>query len=304
MTTNTTNTTGMNNAAAISQTPPRRKNSALQTVGTVLFWCLIAVILFYVLFPFYWAIKTSLTPSGDLAQNALKWWPSSTTFDNYVQVFKGQPFARNLLNSLVVASGTVIISLLLAALSSYALGKFRFRFKTALMYTILGVSVFPQIAVLGGMFTTIRSLGLYNTWAGLMLSYMIFTVPFTVWVMTSFVRDIPNELEEAALVDGASPLQTLFRVLLPVMTPALITTGLLGFINCWNEYLFALTFTSSDSARTVPVSIGSFSGASIYENPFAQIMAASVVVTIPLIVLVLIFQKRIVSGLTAGAVKG
>ena len=282
----------------------KRQNSVLQVTGLVLFWIAVVVILFYVLFPFYWALKTSLTPSGELPQSALKWFPTNPTFQNYVLVFQGSAFARNLLNSLVVAAGTVIISLLLSALASYALGKFRFRGKTALMYIILGVSVFPQIAVLGGMYSTIRSLGLYNTWGGLILSYMIFTLPFTIWVLTSFVRQIPGELEEAALMDGATPLQTLFKVMLPVMLPALVTTGLLAFINAWNEYLFALTYTSDDSARTVPVAIGSFSGASQYANPFAQIMAASVIVTIPLIILVLVFQRNIVSGLTAGAVKG
>ncbi|WP_027481375.1 carbohydrate ABC transporter permease [Deinococcus pimensis] len=281
-----------------------RKNPVLNQIVQALFWVLVLIILFYVLFPFYWALKTSFTNPAELSKTALDWFPSSPTWENYRAVFQGQPFGRNLFNSLGVAAGTVIISLLLSVLSAYALGKFRFRFKSALMYIILGVSVFPQIAVLGGMYTTVRALGLYNTWGGLILSYMIFTLPFTVWVLTSFVREIPNELEEAAVVDGASPLQTLFRVMLPVMTPALVTTGLLGFIGAWNEFLFALTFTTTDVARTVPVAIGSFSGASQYENPFGQIMAASVIVTIPLIVLVLIFQRNIVSGLTAGAVKG
>jgi len=281
-----------------------RKQTPLQLLGQVLFWLIVVVVLFYVLFPFYWAIKTSLTSPVDLSRTALATFPDSITFQNYVDVFRGQPFGRNLLNSLVVAVGTVLISLALASLSAYALGKYRFRGKTALMYIILAVSVFPQIAVLGGMYSSIRALNLYNSTLGLMLSYLIFTLPFTVWVLTSFVREIPNELEEAAVVDGATPLQTLVQVLFPVMGPALVTTGLLAFINAWNEYLFALTLTSDDRARTVPVAIGSFSGASQYENPFAQIMAASVIVTIPLIILVLIFQRRIVSGLTAGAVKG
>lgn len=281
-----------------------KKNPILDRLGLVLFYIVVFIILFYVLFPFYWAVKTSLTSPAELSATALDWFPARPTFENYISVFQGQPFGRNLFNSFIVAAGTVVISLLLSVLAAYALGKFRFRFKAALMYIILAVSVFPQIAVLGGMYTTIRALGLYNQAAGLIIAYMIFTLPFTVWVLTSFVREIPNELEEAAVVDGASPLQTLFRVMLPVMTPALITTGLLGFIGAWNEYLFALTFTSDDSARTVPVSIGSFSGASQFENPFGQIMAASVIVTIPLIALVLIFQRNIVSGLTAGAVKG
>lgn len=281
-----------------------RKNSPLRLLGNVAFWVVVIIILFYVLFPFYWAINTSLKAPQTLSQTPIQYLPVQFHIQNYFDVFTNQPFGRNLFNSLIVAVGTVILSLLLSVLAAYALGRFRFRGKAVMMYTILAVSVFPQIAVLGGLFAFIREVGLYNTWGGLIFSYMIFTLPFTVWVLTSFVRDIPGELEEAALVDGATPLQTLFKVLLPVMTPALVTTGLLAFINAWNEFLFALTFTSDNNARTVPPAIGLFSGASQYESPFAQIMAASVIVTIPLIILVLVFQRNIVSGLTAGAVKG
>lgn len=269
-----------------------------------LFWAVGGLILFYVLFPFYWAVKTSLTAPGDLPRSALAWFPDHPTLRNFVDVFRGQPFARNLWNSLVVALSTVLLSLTLASLAAYALGKFRFRGKRTLLYAILAVSVFPQIALLPGLYTVVQGLGLYNTRGALVLSYLIFTLPFTVWTLTTFVRQIPDELEEAAVMDGASVLETLFRVLLPVMTPALVTTGLLAFINAWNEFLFALTFTFDNSSRTVPVAIGFFTGASHHEHPFARIMAASVVVTVPLIVLVLVFQRRIVSGLTAGAVKG
>jgi trehalose/maltose transport system permease protein len=169
---------------------------------------------------------------------------------------------------------------------------------------VLGVSMFPQIAVLSGMFELIRSLGLYNNLLSLTLSYMIFTLPFTVWVLTAFMRELPKELEEAAIVDGASPLTLVTRVFLPLMGPALVTTGLLAFIAAWNEFLFALTFTLSAEMRTVPVAIALISGASGHELPWGNIMAASIIVTVPLIALVLIFQRRIVSGLTAGAVKG
>ncbi len=218
--------------------------------------------------------------------------------------FKAQPFGRNLLNSLIVAAGTVLISLMLAAPAAYALGKFRFRGKRTLLYMILAVSVFPQIALLPGLYSVVKWLHLYNSWGALVLSYLIFTLPFTVWTLTAFVRQIPTELEEAAIVDGATPLVVLFRVLLPVMTPALVTTGLLAFINAWNEFLFALTFTSDNSARTVPVAIGMFTGGSEHESPFTLLMAGSVIVTVPLVALVLIFQRKIVEGLTAGAVKG
>lgn len=280
------------------------KNPVVRTVTLVFFWLVVAIVLFYVLFPFYWAIKTSLTSSARLSAEALQWFPGAPSFQNFRDVFTGAPFGRNLLNSVVVATGTVVLSLLLSVLAAYALGKFRFRGKTILMYLILAVSVFPQIAVLSGLYTMIQTFGLYNSWGGLILSYMIFTLPFTVWTLTAFVREIPTELEEAAYVDGASPLQTLFRVLLPVMTPALVTTGLLAFINAWNEFLFALTFTTDASAATVPPAIANFTGASQYESPFGLTMAASVIVTIPLIILVLVFQRNIVSGLTAGAVKG
>jgi trehalose/maltose transport system permease protein len=275
-----------------------------RAASELLFWLVVAIILFYVVFPFYWAVKTSFTPAGDLARTALHWFPDRPVLSNYVEVFRLQPFGRNLVNSLMVAVGTVLVSLLLSAPAAYALGKFRFQGKRSLMYVILAVSVFPQIAVLPGLYALVKWFHLYNTWGALILSYLIFTLPFTVWTLTTFMRQIPTELEEAAMLDGASPLATLFRVLLPVMAPALVTTGLLAFINAWNEFLFALTFTSDNSARTVPVAIGTFTGASQHESPFTLIMAASVVVTVPLIALVFIFQRKIVEGLTAGAVKG
>ena len=176
--------------------------------------------------------------------------------------------------------------------------------RTSLLMVILGVSMFPQVAVLSGMFELIRWLGLYNNLLGLTLSYLIFTLPFTVWVLTTFMRELPKELEEAAMMDGATPFATITRVFLPLMGPALATTGLLAFIAAWNEFLFALTFTLTNEMRTVPVAIALISGASAFELPWGRIMAASVIVTVPLILLVLVFQRRIVSGLTAGAVKG
>ena len=173
-----------------------------------------------------------------------------------------------------------------------------------LLMVILAVSMFPQIAVLSGLFELIRALGIYNTPWALIFSYTIFTLPFTVWVLTTFMRDLPIEIEEAAIVDGASPWIIITRVFMPLMWPALVTTGLLAFIGAWNEFLFALTFTSSNETRTVPVAIALLSGGSQYEIPWGIIMAASVIVTVPLIVLVLIFQRKIVAGLTAGGVKG
>lgn len=280
----------------------KRTNPGLYYLQRTLFYLLVIVITFYLLFPFAWALLTSFRKAADLFLPPLQFITASATLSNYTQVFANPSFQRGLLFSVIVAVISVLISLLLGSFAAYALGRFRFKGKSMVMYIILAVSVFPQIAVLGGLFTLVRATGLYNNPIALIFSYLIFTIPFTVWVLTSFVRDIPGELEEAALVDGASPLQTLFRVLFPVMMPALVTTGLLAFINAWNEYLFALTFTSSN--RTVPVVIANYSGASQYDQPWGQIMAASIVVTVPLIILVLVFQRNIVSGLTAGAVKG
>jgi trehalose/maltose transport system permease protein len=270
--------------------------------GRIGFYLLLAVIIFYTVFPFYWAIVSSLESGSALFQ--VDFWPPDPAWDNYVAVFREQPFGRNILNSIFVAVSTVLLSLVLAVLAAYALGRIQFRGRVPLLFTVLGVSMFPQIAVLSGMFELIRALGLYNNLVSLTLSYMIFTLPFTVWVLTTFMRELPRELEEAAIVDGARPYAVVTKVFLPLMGPALATTGLLAFIAAWNEFLFALTFTLSSEMRTVPVAIALISGASAHELPWGNIMAASVVVTVPLIILVLIFQRRIVSGLTAGAVKG
>jgi len=271
-------------------------------LGRIGFYLLLAAILFYTVFPFYWAIVSSLKAGSELFK--VEFWPSSPAWENYASVFKEQPFGRNILNSVFVAVSTVVLSLALAVAASYALGRIQFKGRTILLFTILGVSMFPQIAVLSGMFELVRAFGLYNNLLSLTLSYMIFTLPFTVWVLTTFMRELPKELEEAAVIDGARPLTIVTKIFLPLMGPALATTGLLAFIAAWNEFLFALTFTLSGEMRTVPVAIALISGASSYELPWGNIMAASVIVTVPLIILVLIFQRRIVSGLTAGAVKG
>lgn len=265
------------------------------------FWALILVIAVVALFPFYYAIVSSFRSSSELFEASLVAVPDVS---NYVAVFREQPFARNILNSVVVATAVVAISLLLGVTAAFALARVSFRGRGLLLLTILSVSMFPQVAVLSGMFELVRALGLYNALGGLILANLILTLPFTVWVLTTFMRDLPKELEEAAYADGASPIDVVFRVFMPLLWPALVTTGLLAFIAAWNEFLFALTFTLSNEMRTVPVAIALLTGGSQYELPWGNIMAASVVVTVPLVILVLIFQRRIVSGLTAGAVKG
>jgi trehalose/maltose transport system permease protein len=269
---------------------------------TVLFYALVVFIVVVSVFPFYYAILTSFKSGTDIFR--ITYWPVSFSFENYSAVLNQGSFPRNLLNSIFVSSVTVILALFLAVTAAFALSRVRFRGRGFLLMVILGVSMFPQIAVLAGLFEVIRALGIYNTPWALIFSYTIFTLPFTVWVLTTFMRDLPIEIEEAAIVDGASPWIIITRVFMPLMWPALVTTGLLAFIGAWNEFLFALTFTSSNDTRTVPVAIALLSGGSQYEIPWGIIMAASVIVTVPLVVLVLIFQRKIVSGLTAGGVKG
>jgi trehalose/maltose transport system permease protein len=271
-------------------------------LGRAAFWALIGLIVLYAAFPFYWAIVSSLKTGSSLFQVELI--PSRPTIANYIALFRDQPFARNILNSLIVATLATGISLLLSIPAAYALGRIRFRGRTAMLLAILSVSMFPQIAVLSGMFELVRALGLYDTLSGLVLSYLILTLPFTTWVLTAFMRELPVELEEAAIVDGAPPWRIVVSVFLPIMGPALVATGLLAFILAWNEFLFALTFTLSTEQRTVPVAIALISGAAAYELPWGRVMAASVIVTLPLLLLVLALQRRIVAGLTAGAVKG
>jgi trehalose/maltose transport system permease protein len=275
---------------------------ARRLLGRTLLYLLVAIIVVYTVFPFYWAIVSSLKEGSLLYR--VEAFPRSPAWGNYSAIFREQPFGRNILNSVAVSTGVVALSLLLAVTASYALGRIDFRGRTPLLLLVLSVSMFPQVAVLSGMFELVTWLGIYDTLWSLGLSYMILTLPFTTWVLTTFVRELPRELEEAALVDGARPWTIITRVFMPLMWPALATTGLLAFITAWNEFLFAITFTLSNTRRTVPVAIALISGASRFELPWGRVMAASVIVTVPLVILVLIFQRRIVSGLTAGAVKG
>lgn len=270
--------------------------------GRIGFYGLMAFIVFYAVFPFYWAIVSSLKSGSAIFKVELI--PSSPSLENYRALFVEQSFGRNILNSLIVAAGATLVSLVLAALAAYALGRMTFRGRATVLFAILGISMFPQIAVLSGLFELIRSFGLYNSLIGLVFSYLILTLPFTTWVLTTFMRELPRELEEMAAMDGASALRTLTEIFVPLMAPALAAAGLLAFILAWNEFLFALTFTLSNEQRTVPVAIALITGASAYELPWGRVMAASVIVTVPLILLVLVLQRHIVSGLIAGAVKG
>jgi trehalose/maltose transport system permease protein len=269
---------------------------------TAVYGVLSALVLVIALFPLVYMIGTSVKHGDALFDTSL--FPASPSLDNYRQLFRDQPFGAYLLNSALVAGGAVALSLAVSVLAAYALGRVSFRGRGVLMMCILGVSMFPQVAILSGLFELIRALGLYDNLGALVLSDLIFTLPFTIWILVTFMRELPGELEDAARVDGVGVFTLIFRIFLPLLRPALAATSLLAFVSAWNEFLFALTFTTSSSERTVPVAITMISGASSYELPWGTIMAASAIVTVPLVLLVMLCQRHIVSGLTAGAVKG
>lgn len=290
-----------------ARTAPRvRKKTAGEIVRRALFYLLLLVIAVYLLFPFYWALRSSITPTRELFETPVQYFPKHPTLDHYRNVFKSGQFIRALGNSAIVAGTVTILSLVVGAFASYALGRFHFRGRTPVLYIVLSMTMFPQIAVLGSLYQMISKFNLYNTLWALILTYMIFTLPFTVWVLTTFFQVMPRELEEAAYVDGATPFQTFYRVLLPLAAPGMVTTGLLAFISAWNEFLYALSFTQSPENRTVTLAIFYFEPTTVggFEIAWGQIMAATIIITIPLVVLTLIFQRRIIAGLTAGAVKG
>ncbi len=254
------------------------------------------------LFPFYWAIVSSLRDSAHIFSTNL--WPTEISFSNYKEVLSDTTFLCSFWNSAAVATLTAFLSLFVCLFAAYPLARRNFPGRKRILMLALSVTTLPQVAVLSGMFELIRIFDIYNEKSALILSYMIITVPFTLWVLTNFMNNIPKDIEEAAIIDGANQRTILIKVFLPILSPAIVTTGLLAFIAAWNEFLFALTFTLTNQARTVPVALALFSGASQHEVPYGLIMAASVLVTLPLIILVIIFQRRIISGLTAGSVKG
>jgi trehalose/maltose transport system permease protein len=302
-------------ARPVSRRRAFRKSRLGRTVFRSPFYLLVVVIFIYALFPFIWALRSAFTPDVDLFSTPLQWFPQNPTLDNFKGVFQESFFRHALINSTIVAGSVTLLSIAVGALAAYALGRFRFRGRSFVMYLMLSMTIFPQIAILGALYqmiTGFKIIGpihfphLYDTRWALIFTYLIFTLPFTVWVLTSFMRTLPRDLEEAAYVDGATPLQVFYKVLLPLIAPGLVTTGLLAFIAAWNEYLFALSFIQSPNNYTVPIGITSFVGksGSAFQDPWGEIMAATIIVTLPLIALVLILQKRILAGLTAGAVKG
>jgi multiple sugar transport system permease protein len=265
-------------------------------------WLSVAAIVLFCLFPFYWLINISLKTGGDLSSADVI--PPHPSLDNYTSIFKQSSFTRALGNSAIVSLTTTFIGVVVGSFAAYALARLKMRFKFPLLALVLSITTFPQIAIAAPLFRLWSNIGLYDTLVGLVIPYLTFALPLSIYILVSFFKEIPKDLEEAALVDGATHFEAFRKVVVPLAAPGLATTAILTFISAWNEFLLAFTLTSSPSARTVPVAIQQFSGSSQFEVPLGTQSAASIVISIPLIVLVLLFQKRIVAGLTAGAVKG
>lgn len=252
-------------------------------------------------FPFYWAIVASFTPEAALFERP-SLWPAAPTLEHYRALFGERAFWLPIRNSLVVAGATTLLCVTVGALAAYALARLEFPGKRLVLGFTLAVTMFPQISIVSPLYLVLRQLRLIDTYPGLVLPYITFAMPLTVWLLVGYFRQLPYDLEEAAMVDGATRWQSFVHVILPLAAPGLATTGILTFIYCWNEFLFALSFTLGPERQTVPVAIALFRGQ--YQVPWGQILAAAVVATAPVALLVLLFQRRIVQGLTAGGVKG
>jgi multiple sugar transport system permease protein len=260
------------------------------------------VVVALALIPVLWMVSLSFkTPTAILDPSFV---PSQWTWGNYYGVLHTATFIRPLINSIGIGLISTLISVVLASMAAYAVARLRFPGKSLLIGMALLIAMFPLIALVTPMFNIERAIGLFNTWPGLIIPYVAFGLPLGIYILSAFFREIPWELEKAAKVDGATPFQAFTKVIAPLAAPGMVTTAILIFLTCWNDFIFAISFTSTISSRTAPASLAFLSGASTFTVPTGPIAAAAVVITIPIIIFVLFFQRRIVAGLTSGAVKG
>jgi multiple sugar transport system permease protein len=262
-------------------------------------------IVVYALFPIGWIVALSLKPPSDIANGGFL--PTAPTWDNYSTILTGAAsdlFLPALRNSFGICLIATFISCVLAMFAAYAIARLDFRGKRLILSAALGVAIFPVISIVTPLFNLWRQIGLYDTWIGLIIPYLSLTLPISIWTMSAFFREIPWEMEQAAQVDGATTWQAFRKVIVPLAAPGVFTTAIIAFFIAWNDFAYGISLTSTSRARPVPAALGLFSGASQFEDPTGAIAAAAVVVTIPVVVLVLLFQRRIVAGLTNGAVKG
>jgi multiple sugar transport system permease protein len=268
------------------------------------FWGVgILLVVLYALIPVVWIVSLSLKKTANIADG--KYLPTGgISFENYTSLFDSGEFVRPLINSIVAAGAATLFSIILAAMAAYAIARLDFPGKTLILAGALALAIFPPISVVGSLFDLWRTVGLFDTLPGLIIPYMTFALPLAIYTLSAFFREIPWELEQAAQIDGATPWQAFTKVIVPLATPGVFTAAILVFIFAWNDFLFAITLTSTENSQTVPAAMAFFTGSSQFADPTGAIAAAAVVVTIPIIIMVLIFQRRIVAGLTAGAVKG
>ncbi len=274
-----------------------RKTSNWWTVWGVL-------ILVWAVFPLVWMVSLSFKDPDTFRSATPSFFPEDWSWDNYDSVFSDSLFTSALRNSFGISILATSLSVVVAMFAAYAIARLEFPLKKVLLSMALAIAMFPQAALVGPLFDMWRRLGIYDTWIGLIIPYLTFALPLSIWTMSAFFRQIPWEMEQAAQVDGATAWQAFRKVIVPLAAPGVFTTAILTFFFCWNEFLLAASLTSTDRARTVPAALTFFTGQSQFQSPITSIMAASVVVTIPVVIIVLLFQRRIVAGLTAGAVKG
>jgi len=261
-----------------------------------------AVVVCYALLPVAWILSLSLKPPGTLSDR--RFFPERISLEHYRAVFDDPQFSAALWNSIGIAGIATVAAVVLGLFAAYAIVRLDFPGRRLVLAAALSIAMFPPVSIVGPLFNLWRTLGLYDTWPGLILPYMTFTLPLAIWTLSAFFREIPWDLDKAARVDGATPMQAFVRVIAPLAAPGVFTAAILVFMFAWNDFLFAISLTSTNDARTVPAAIAFFTGSSRFEQPTGSIAAASVVVTVPVIVVVLLFQRRIVAGLSAGAVKG
>ncbi|MFT4008782.1 MAG: carbohydrate ABC transporter permease [Nocardioidaceae bacterium] len=265
-------------------------------------WGVNALVLLYAFIPVIWIISLSLKPDGIL--NDGKFWPTKTTFEHYQAIFENDDFVRALVNSIGICLISTFLAIVVGTMAAYAVARLDFPGKGAVVGVSLLIAMFPQIALVTPLFDILTKIGLFDTWLGLIIPYITFALPLAIYTLSAFFREIPWELEKAAKMDGATPYQAFRKVIAPLAMPGVFTTAILVFISCWNDFLFAISLTSSSRSRTVPAALSYFTGATTFEKPTQAIAAAAVIITIPIVVFVLFFQRRIVAGLTSGAVKG
>jgi len=261
-----------------------------------------AMVLVYALLPVLWILSLSLKPTSTVKDGKLI--PSSLTLDNYRGIFRGNFFSSALINSVGIGLTTTVIAVVVGAMAAYAVARLEFPGKRLLIGVVLLISMFPAISLVTPLFNIERRIGLFDTWPGLIIPYITFALPLAIYTLSAFFREIPWDLEKAAKMDGATPAQAFRKVIAPLAAPGIVTTAILVFIFAWNDLLLALSLTATDAAITAPVAIANFTGSSQFEEPTGSIAAGAMVITVPIIVFVLVFQRRIVAGLTSGAVKG